>query len=113
MARTPSQYAVWMLEHLGPAAKPFAMTGGLATLGFVLFGIQFARKRWAIAVLAVLAASLVGYVFQYASIGGQVSFWVPAVVALMPATPVLAGRREALIMIAGTVRSRGRKLCAQ
>lgn len=39
MAHTPNQYAVVLLAVLGDWAKPFAATGGLAVIGFVLFAL--------------------------------------------------------------------------
>ncbi len=40
MARTPSRYAVSILQTLGAWAKPSAMTGALAALGFCVFLIR-------------------------------------------------------------------------
>jgi DMSO/TMAO reductase YedYZ molybdopterin-dependent catalytic subunit len=37
MARTPSRWAIPILDLFGEWAKPFAATGALATIGFVLF----------------------------------------------------------------------------
>lgn len=46
MARTPNSYALALLETLGDWAKPFAATGGLAAVGFVLFLIDIAVSRF-------------------------------------------------------------------
>ncbi|MEO8661167.1 MAG: molybdopterin-dependent oxidoreductase [Bryobacteraceae bacterium] len=117
MARTPSRWAVPILESLGEWAKPFAVTGGLAVLGFGLFfpallGLtRWRRWWWAAAGLVVVGWS---FVFDYRSAVGQASFWIPAltVVAMLsrpargPATDL--GRRGVLaaslpvVMTAGT-----------
>jgi DMSO/TMAO reductase YedYZ molybdopterin-dependent catalytic subunit len=111
MARTPNQYALWILGNLGAWAKPFAMTGGLATLGFGVTLIAVAG-RWSIAAAPALAM-LYARIFDYPSAAGSLSFWGPAFLiqawALFPRAEGLArrsefpARREALVMIAGTV----------
>lgn len=49
MARTPNDYAVFLLTHLGEWAKPLAATGGLAAIGAVswlfAFSILLLRPR--------------------------------------------------------------------
>jgi DMSO/TMAO reductase YedYZ molybdopterin-dependent catalytic subunit len=45
MAHTPNTYAVALLDTLGDWAKPFAATGGLAIIGFVLFLLHLAWQR--------------------------------------------------------------------
>ena len=85
MARTPSRYAVWILDHLGNWGKPSALTGALAALGLALFLARLAgsasppRARvpvtYAAGLLCAIASS---FVFQYWFLGGLVSFWVPA-----------------------------------
>jgi DMSO/TMAO reductase YedYZ molybdopterin-dependent catalytic subunit len=49
MARTPNDYAVFLLTHLGEWAKPLAATGGLAAIGAVswmfVFSILLLRPR--------------------------------------------------------------------
>jgi hypothetical protein len=90
MARTPSRYAVWMLAAFGPAAKPFAVTGGLATLGFAVWLVALAAGAFRRLVLALPAAALAGAaaavltgsLFEYSSAAGQLAFWVPAVIAV-------------------------------
>jgi DMSO/TMAO reductase YedYZ molybdopterin-dependent catalytic subunit len=85
MARTPSAFAVSMLEMLGPWAKPFAVTGGLATLGFFLFipaAIMLGARGWLgwVAAGAFLAglAMAVPPAFAYEPALGVLSFFVPA-----------------------------------
>lgn len=86
MARTPSAWAVAILQNLGSWAKPWANTGGLALLGFVLFLARFAGRsskvRWrstaiTIAVGAAVACAL-AWCCGYPSIAGSLAFWVPA-----------------------------------
>lgn len=89
MARTPSHYAVWILEILGPWAKPFAVTGGLAVLGLAVWlagapGWFFRRwDRAATALAACVLAAAIGLLFEYRSWVGQLTFWAPAAAALM------------------------------
>lgn len=107
MAETPSSWAVPILELLGAWAKPWAMTGGLAALGFGLWIpallVRATGDRWWL-LLAPLAAWPLGW---YAS------FWIPAIAAL---TTIVSwpereesrksGRREFLtqaVMATGTV----------
>ena len=52
MARTPSRYALLLLDSLGAWAKPFAATGGLAALGAVLW---LAAWRWWAGLMAGVA----------------------------------------------------------
>lgn len=92
MAHTPSRYAVAILQSMGPWAKPFAMTGALATLGFTVFVTM--PLRWFGAVVAGLG---LGYLFGYHSWVGQLSFWVPvAVVMGWRGAPESVGRRRFL-----------------
>jgi DMSO/TMAO reductase YedYZ molybdopterin-dependent catalytic subunit len=105
MARTPNQYALWLLGNLGSWAKPFAMTGGLAAAGF---GIIVIGLRWW---TVLLVAPVFAWLFEYHSIGGHLSLWLAAVVLLhRPARrsseasvgSLAVDRRTALAMIAGT-----------
>jgi DMSO/TMAO reductase YedYZ molybdopterin-dependent catalytic subunit len=89
MARTPSEYAVWLLATLGSWAKPFAATGGLATLGMAVWlGTSMGELTKAGArlvqtsILMVVALSM-GLYFEYPSVAGQLSFWVPTWVVLL------------------------------
>jgi DMSO/TMAO reductase YedYZ molybdopterin-dependent catalytic subunit len=101
MAETPSRYAVAILSRLGEWAKPSAMTGGLATLGALLWVLRF---RWW-AGLAGVAALI--YLLEYRSPVGLLSFWLPAVALLFDrrTAPALRERRGFLLsasMMAGT-----------
>ena len=73
MAHTPSVYAVPILATLGAWAKPFAMTGALATLGFAVSAGTL-LPPWPGCLLAAFA---VGATFHYWSWIGQLSFWIP------------------------------------
>ncbi len=89
MARTPSAYAVTILQILGPWAKPFAMTGALALLGFaVMVSLQV---RW---IGPLICAAGLGWAFGYASWLGQLSFWSGVLLFSFKPVPHLAGRRE-------------------
>lgn len=111
MAHTPSRYALWILENLGPWAKPFAMTGGLALLGFTVLMVALARRRWMRVPAIAACGGLLGYLFGYHSWTGQFAFWLPALLVVewsartgASAAPVAGvSRREAVVMAAGTV----------
>ncbi len=91
MAHTPSHYAVAILQTFGPWAKPFAVTGALATLGFVIFATL--PLRW----MGPLAAALgLGIAFGYRSWLGQLSFWVPVAFITMKKAAPVSGRRQFL-----------------
>lgn len=98
MARTPSQYAVPLLATLGAWAKPFAMTGGLAALGFACSLAVLIHPIFGCA----MAALLLGWAFNYWSLPGQLSFWIPATLVLLP-RPIQTPnrRREFLAMLTG------------
>ena len=85
MARTPNNYALWTLDTFGAWAKPFAVTGGLAALGFGLWVARSMPQPWTFLVAAVVAAGM-GWLFGYSSLTGQLSFWVPAALALFALT---------------------------
>jgi len=98
MARTPSRYAVFFLTTLGPWAKPFAMTGGLAVLGFAASIATLIHPLFG----AIPTALALGWAFDYWSLLGQLSFWLPAILVLVPlAIPKLNRRREFLTMLTG------------
>lgn len=76
MARTPSRYAIYILAFFGAWAKPFAVTGGLATLGALLWLTRF---RWWLGLpLAALALAALPYRHP----AGLVAFFGPALVTL-------------------------------
>lgn len=98
MARTPSRYAIAILEHLGAWAKPWADTGGLAVLGFALFLARYAgratddgtrRVSVITAITGLLLACVLAWWCGYSSLLGSIAFWTPAlaVAALVPFTP--------------------------
>ena len=103
MARTPSRYAVPLLATLGPWAKPFALTGALAALGFALFlaCVAAGRSRSLAGLFVVPAAFGIGWLFGYANIPGSLSFWLPAAIALTcrPPAPASLPRRAFLASI--------------
>jgi DMSO/TMAO reductase YedYZ molybdopterin-dependent catalytic subunit len=78
MARTPNAYSVLLLECLGAWAKPFAVTGGLAALGFAVTISAVFRR---VSVLAVCAV-LYHVVFEYPFAMGTLTFWMPAAAML-------------------------------
>ena len=101
MARTPSKYALWMLDNLGSWAKPLAMTGGLAALGFAVLVIALMQRRWMMAAFAVLPSLF---------FGGW-TFWLPALLGLIVLETRVeavrghagASRRDFAVMAAGTI----------
>ena len=98
MARTPSRYAVPLLTTLGAWAKPFALTGGLAMLGFATSIATLIHPLFG----AIPAALVLGWAFKYTSILGQLSFWVPAaLISIARTRPKLNRRREFLAMLTG------------
>ena len=104
MAHTPSRYAVPLLTTLGPWAKPFAVTGALAMLGFVIFALL--PLRW---IGPLLGAVALGWLFGYTSLIGQISFWAPVLwmVNRSPIPAPLANARRAFLtsalMTLGTI----------
>lgn len=86
MARTPSRYALWILETFGGWAKPFAATGALATLGGMLLIAAFARRILPVAVTAALLALTNSCIFEYPSWPGLLAFWIPAILVLLVAS---------------------------
>ncbi len=115
MAHTPSRYAVPILQMLGPWAKPFALTGGLAALGFGVLLIDLGTRRvnkWALIPVTLAVALGLGWLFGYASPGGQVSFWLFAAAPLAipfslnpPARVqgIAISRRRAIVMASATI----------
>ena len=102
MARTPSRYAVAILQSLGPWAKPSAMTGALAFLGFCLFVIRVIPRRLIASAVAIFCAWLTG----------NLTFWAPAVLFVLFAfrqkteQAVWLPRRE-FIMASGVIAVAG------
>jgi DMSO/TMAO reductase YedYZ molybdopterin-dependent catalytic subunit len=104
MARTPNTYSVWLLAQMGAWAKPFALTGGLAALGFVMsLAACFTGMR---AGLVVLGGALAyGYLFGYTPGWETFTFWFPALTMLewleRKAVAPVGGRRMALQALMG------------
>jgi DMSO/TMAO reductase YedYZ molybdopterin-dependent catalytic subunit len=88
MARTPSAWAVPLLEAMGAWAKPFAATGGLATLGFTIWLALLVPNRWAQLAAASLTTTLLAVSIDYSSLPGLFSFLIPtlAMLAYSPQT---------------------------
>lgn len=96
MARTPSAYAVAMLEHLGGWAKPCAETGALAVLGSGVFVARLAgrfspsgKQSAALTVATgIVVAGALSWRCGYSSLVGNIVFWAPAllIAALVPST---------------------------
>ncbi len=83
MARTPSAWAVPLLDWMGGWAKPFAATGGLATLGFVLWIALLLPTWWAKVLMAASELAFVCFAIDYTSIPGVLSFLLPALLVLL------------------------------
>jgi DMSO/TMAO reductase YedYZ molybdopterin-dependent catalytic subunit len=99
MAHTPNTYSVWLLDRFGAWAKPFAMTGGLATLGFGLFLARVAGGRGrtdrlksglAMVGLGALIGVALALALEYPSWAGGASFWLPALLVLVWPEPPAA-----------------------
>ncbi|MBY0505019.1 MAG: molybdopterin-dependent oxidoreductase [Bryobacteraceae bacterium] len=114
MAETPSAWAVPILDVLGDWAKPWAITGGLAALGFALWIPAFlARRGWPVWCFALVPglALLYAFRFDFWSWPGNLAFWLPSAAALIAFVriqprAVSSQRREFLIsasMLSGTV----------
>ncbi len=96
MARTPNNYSVWLLAELGPWAKPFALTGGLAALGFAMTVAAW-RAWWVVPLFAAAYGWLFGYWDWRAW-----TFWLPALATLqLPMAEPVGGRRLALRALMG------------
>jgi hypothetical protein len=79
MARTPNTYSVLLLETMGAWAKPFALTGGLFALGFAMTVVALSWRYVAIVPVAAV------YYFTFELTG--LTFWLPALAALVLAAP--------------------------
>jgi len=82
MARTPSAWAVPLLESTGAWAKPFAATGGLAALGFVLWLALLAPIWWMRSIAVAILVTALGWAIDYRSLTGLLSFVLPAMALL-------------------------------
>lgn len=112
MARTPNTYSVWLLAQMGAWAKPFALTGGLAALGFVM-SVAACFTGWRASTVTLAGVVGYGYLFGYWLDWRSLTFWLPAQLVLewlerRDVTPV-GGRRMALqaLMGAATVAVAG------
>lgn len=113
MAETPSAWALPILNVLGDWAKPWAITGGLATLGFALWIPSILSRRSLLGLaLTPLLALVYAWLFEFPSLSGNAAFWLPSAAALWTllrypfATTESPRRREFLIetaMLSGTV----------
>jgi phytoene synthase len=107
MARTPSRYAVVILEHLGPWAKPSAVVGALALLGACLFCASLIPKRALAIAFAALAAWGIATLTGYSSLLGNGAFWIPAICfalfARRQASQPISLERRALLMAGGVI----------
>lgn len=112
MARTPSAWALVILETLGVWAKPFAATGGLAVLGGVLLLAAFLERRFRPTWLPAVGC---GAAIVFAGQPSDLSYWLPALVFVflnVPA-PLIIERRQFLrtaLMAAGTAAVAGESL---
>ncbi len=112
MARTPSRYAVAILEYLGPWAKPSAVTGSLALLGACLFAIRLIpRRALALAFGSLCAVGMACYI-GFHSIAGICAFWVPALGYVVFAyrrqqPPAFSPQRRSLLMAGGVIAVAG------
>jgi len=105
MARTPSRYAVDILQTLGPWAKPSAVTGALALLGGCLFITRLVPNRILALAFGILCAFSLAIIFDFPSIPANLFFWLPALAFTLftfrlPSKPVSLPRR-AFLMTAG------------
>ncbi len=103
MAHTPSRYAVAILDLLGAWAKPLAITGALATLGFAVFVARWAGQHapprlrtWTTVVLAILLLIILMRAFHYWSWVGAAAFAIPALLALHVFRSAKAGHPAAV-----------------
>jgi len=101
MARTPSAWAVPTLEVMGTWAKPFAATGGLATLGFAMWLPLLLRSSWLTGISAVALVGALSWSLDYSSLTGVLSFLIPGVAVLLwRPVEAISARREFLTSVA-------------
>lgn len=99
MARTPSHWALPLMDAMGDWAKPFAATGGLAMLGSALFCTTFFGHP-----AFALALPPVAYALGYTSLPGLASFFLPAILWLWRPARLepISGRRQLITSLAMT-----------
>ena len=108
MARTPSRYAVVLLEYLGPWAKPSAATGALALLGAFLFCVGLIPNRTAALAFGAICAWGIARLTGYSSLLGNCAFWLPALCLAVfayrrRAHQRVSLQRRALLMTGGVI----------
>jgi DMSO/TMAO reductase YedYZ molybdopterin-dependent catalytic subunit len=67
---------------MGAWAKPFAATGGLATLGFTVWLALLVPNRWAQLALASVTTTVLAASLDYSSLPGLFSFLIPTLAML-------------------------------
>jgi DMSO/TMAO reductase YedYZ molybdopterin-dependent catalytic subunit len=99
MARTPSHWALPLMDSMGDWAKPFAATGGLAFLGSGLLAAH-SIGRYA----PLLALPIVAYTLGYDSLLGLATFFLPAILFLARPEKLqpISGRRKLITSLAMT-----------
>lgn len=127
MARTPSAWAVPLLEAMGAWAKPFAATGGLATLGLLLWLGEINPSRWQKLLVVLLLFAGLSWALPYEDLLALGLFLAPALLVLLrPGTvktlSTNTSRREFLtsaamssgtVLIAGEAWWRNERLAAR
>lgn len=92
MVRTPNSWSVWILQSFGVWAKPLAMTGALAMLGFGLWLVTFmascvplppAWRPGLVGIGSLVLAGLAELVFGYQDVAGLACFYVAAAAVLV------------------------------
>lgn len=98
MARTPSHWALPLMDAMGDWAKPFAATGGLAILGSALFVASLLGRY------APLAVPIAAYALGYKDIVGLATFFTPALAFLVRPSKIqpISGRRQLITSLAMT-----------
>ncbi len=99
MARTPSHWALPLMDAMGDWAKPFAATGGLAILGSALFFAMLLGRAAFVFILPVVAFAL-----GYDSLPGLATFFLPAILFLVRPAKLqpISGRRQLITSLAMT-----------
>lgn len=78
MARTPNALALTILDALGEWAKPWAVTGGLASLGFLLFVLHSIESRIEHPVLRHMPSLLLLAAVPFTANEAAFLFWIAA-----------------------------------